>query len=140
MGRWFPVIGRWFPAGAAGCAGRAAFRGERDEHDGGRGVQARQLGEPVIDQDEEVIEAVQPFQPGAVRSRISVAVIFASGPLVRSWEANGPPGWKPQNGWCSSSPSTPSAARASQARAVAMHSAVPIEPGGHRRGMVGLVE
>ena len=39
------------------------LRGERDEHDRGRGVQARQLREPVIDQAEQVIEPVEPLQP-----------------------------------------------------------------------------
>lgn len=68
------------------------------------------------------------FSRSAVRSRISLAVIFASGPLVRSWEANGPLGWKPQNGWWWSSPSTPWAARDSQVRALAMQSAVPMKP------------
>jgi hypothetical protein len=39
------------------------LRGERDEHDRGRGVQARELCQPVIDQAEEVIEPVELLQP-----------------------------------------------------------------------------
>jgi hypothetical protein len=38
------------------------------------------------------------FSPRAMRSRISLAVILASGPLTRSWDVNGPVSWKPQNG------------------------------------------
>lgn len=34
-------------------------RGQRDEHDRGRSVQARQLREPIVDQAEQVIEPVE---------------------------------------------------------------------------------
>jgi hypothetical protein len=75
----------------------------------------------------------------AVRSRISPAVIFASGPLARSCEANGPVGWKPQNGWCSSSPSTPSAARDSPGPGLVDALGGADEAGRHRRRVVRLV-
>ena len=38
-------------------------QGKRDEHYRGRGVQARQLHEPVVDQAEKEVEAVELLQP-----------------------------------------------------------------------------
>lgn len=53
--------------------------GKRDERDRGRGVQARQLREPVVDQAEEEVEAVELLQP------VGGQVADLAGGDVRRW-------------------------------------------------------